>query len=53
MSDQEDDQQRFNATLLRLLKSPPEPRSERKRGREKPTRKEASEASKDTRAPSA
>ena len=39
------EQQRFNAALLRLLKSPPQPRTKRERGERKPTRTRASRAS--------
>ena len=47
MSDQEDDRQRFDATLTRLLRKPPEQRTERKRGREKPNQEAASKARED------
>jgi hypothetical protein len=38
MSDQEDDDQRRDAMLLRLLKTPPQPRPKRKRSERKAIR---------------
>jgi hypothetical protein len=48
MNDQEDDRQRFDAALTRLLQKPPEPRLQRKRRRKKPIRESVSEVREDT-----
>jgi hypothetical protein len=55
MSKQEDDseQRRFDAILRQLLHTPPQPRSERKLGKGKPTRKDDERASAEKPAPSA
>jgi len=48
-----DDDQRRDELLLRLLKTPPQPRPKRERGKGKPTRNPASRASAGKREPSA
>jgi hypothetical protein len=50
MSKQEDDgeQRRFDAILRQLLHTPPQPRSERKLGKEKATRKSPKHARPET-----
>ena len=54
MSDQEDDdERRRDALLLQLLKTPPQPRPHRQRGKGKPTRKSDERASAERREPSA